>query len=109
MNSCVIDFLGLYSPAMSKGLTSTEAAERLGVSTARVRRLVLDGRLPAKKFGRDLVIYEEDLESFERLKGGRPPKPKNEALKTTGSVERTTGPKRAGGKASTGAKKGKKK
>jgi len=59
---------------MSKGLTTTEAAERLGVSTARVRRLVLDGRLPAEKFGRDLVIYETDVEAFERLKGGRPPK-----------------------------------
>jgi excisionase family DNA binding protein len=59
---------------MSKGLTTTEAAKRLGVSTARVRRLVLDGRLPAEKFGRDLVIHEADLATFERLKGGRPPK-----------------------------------
>ena len=59
---------------MNKGVTTTEAAERLGISTARVRRLVLDGRLPAQKFGRDLVIYEADIESFERLKGGRPPK-----------------------------------
>ena len=60
---------------MSKGVTTTEAARRLGISTARVRRLVLDGRLPAEKFGRDLVINEADLDSFERLKGGRPPKP----------------------------------
>ncbi|MFL6335856.1 MAG: helix-turn-helix domain-containing protein [Pyrinomonadaceae bacterium] len=59
---------------MSKGLTTTEAAQRLGVSAARVRRLVLDGRLPAEKFGRDLVIDEADLATFERLKGGRPPK-----------------------------------
>ena len=59
---------------MSKGLTTTEAAERLGVSAARVRRLVLDGRLPAEKFGRDLVINEADLATFERRKGGRPPK-----------------------------------
>ncbi len=58
---------------MSKGLTTSEAAERLSVSPARVRRLVLDGRLPAEKFGRDLVIYEADVEAFERLKGGRPP------------------------------------
>ncbi len=58
---------------MSKGLTTTEAADRLSVSPARVRRLVLDGRLPAEKFGRDLVIYEADVEAFERLKGGRPP------------------------------------
>lgn len=59
---------------MNRGLTTAEAAERLGVSTARVRRLVLDGRLPAEKFGRDLVIYEADVKAFERLKGGRPPK-----------------------------------
>jgi excisionase family DNA binding protein len=61
---------------MSKGITTNEAAERLGVSAARVRRLVLDGRLPAEKFGRDLVINESDLKAFERLKGGRPPKAK---------------------------------
>jgi excisionase family DNA binding protein len=61
-----------------KGLTTNEAAGRLGISTARVRRLVLDGRLPAEKFGRDLVFYEADLAAFERLKGGRPPKPKAE-------------------------------
>lgn len=65
---------------MNKGLTSTEAAERLGISTARVRRLVLDGRLKAEKFGRDLVIYETDVEAFERLKGGRPP---NKSLPAT--------------------------
>ena len=63
---------------MSKGITTNEAAERLGVSAARVRRLVLDGRLPAEKFGRDLVINESDLKAFERLKGGRPPKAKPE-------------------------------
>lgn len=59
---------------MNKGLTTNEAAERLGVSPARVRRLVLDGRLPAEKFGRDLVIYEADVVAFERRKAGRPPK-----------------------------------
>jgi excisionase family DNA binding protein len=58
---------------MSKKLTSTEAAERLGISSARVRRLVLDGRLPAEKFGRDLVINENDLKLYEPRKGGRPP------------------------------------
>jgi excisionase family DNA binding protein len=58
---------------MSKKLTSNEAAERLGISSARVRRLVLDGRLPAEKFGRDLVINENDLKLYEPRKGGRPP------------------------------------
>jgi excisionase family DNA binding protein len=88
---------------MNKGLTSTEAAARLGISTARVRRLVLDGRLRAEKFGRDLVIYEADLESFERLKGGRPLK---SALSTQ---KRATGRLRASNGTSTGRKKGGKK
>jgi excisionase family DNA binding protein len=56
-------------------MTTSEAAERLGVSTARVRRLVLDGRLPATKFGRDLVIEESALTSLEKLKPGPKPKP----------------------------------
>lgn len=68
---------------MNKGLTTKEAAKRLNVSPARVRRLVLDGRLPAQKFGRDLVFYEVDLASFERLKGGRPPKAHSDTSKTT--------------------------
>ncbi len=68
---------------MKKALTTSEAADRLQVSTARVRRLVLDGRLPAEKFGRDLVFYEADLEVFERLRGGRPPK-------ATGTQESST-------------------
>jgi excisionase family DNA binding protein len=67
---------------MSKGLTTNGAAERLGVSPARIRRLVLDGRLPAEKFGRDLVINESDVAAFERRKAGRPPKPKDEAEKS---------------------------
>jgi excisionase family DNA binding protein len=67
-------FIGDNVTAMIKGLTTTEAAERLGISPARVRRLVLDGRLPAEKFGRDLVIKESDVEAFQRLKGGRPAK-----------------------------------
>jgi excisionase family DNA binding protein len=65
-----------------------EAAARLGVSTARVRRLVLDGRLPAEKFGRDLVIQESDLDAFKRLKGGRPPKSKPTATAKRGSQKK---------------------
>ncbi len=68
---------------MIKGLTTNEAAKRLNVSPARVRRLVLDGRLPAQKFGRDLVFDEVDLASFERLKGGRPRKANADTLKAT--------------------------
>jgi excisionase family DNA binding protein len=55
-------------------LTTSEAAERLGISQARVRRLILDGRLPAKKFGRDHQIREADLAKVKNRKHGRPKK-----------------------------------
>jgi excisionase family DNA binding protein len=59
---------------MSVTLTTKEAAERLGVSAARVRQLVLTGSLPAEKFGRDLMIKEEDLSLVAVRPMGRPPK-----------------------------------
>lgn len=61
-------------------VTTTEAAARLSISTARVRQLILDGILAAEKFGRQNVISEKEiarLESIER-KAGRPPKMKRE-------------------------------
>ncbi|PYX87964.1 MAG: DNA-binding protein [Acidobacteria bacterium] len=58
---------------MSAPLTTKEAAERLGVSPARVRQLVLAGNLPAEKFGRDLMIKEADLKLVEDRPIGRPP------------------------------------
>lgn len=58
---------------MSQTFTTKEAAERLGITPARVRQLVLAGQLPAEKFGRDLVIHESDLESVKDRPIGRPP------------------------------------
>jgi excisionase family DNA binding protein len=49
-------------------------AERLGVTPQRVRALVRAGRLPAEKFGRDLLIHEEDLKLVKDRKPGRPKK-----------------------------------
>ena len=46
---------------MGKLLTTQEAGKRLGISPLRVRQLILNGRLPASKFGRDWVIQEKDL------------------------------------------------
>jgi excisionase family DNA binding protein len=60
-------------------LTTQEAAERLGVTTIRVRQLISGGRLPAEKFGRDYMIKEEDLKLVEDRKPGRPPKAKDGA------------------------------
>lgn len=59
---------------MGKKLTTKEAAKILGVTDVRVRQLVLSGKLPAEKFGRDLMIDEEDLEAIKDRKPGRPSK-----------------------------------
>ena len=73
---------------MSETLTSKQAAERLGVTPARVRQMVLDGSLPAEKFGRDLVIKSSDLALVADRPLGRPPKAK------TGQNGKTAGKKR---------------
>jgi excisionase family DNA binding protein len=55
-------------------LTTPQVAERLGVSTARVRQLILSGRLPSQQFGRDHLIKESDLALVANRKWGRPSK-----------------------------------
>ena len=60
-------------------LSTPEAAERLGVTIARVQQLIWDGSLPAQKVGRDYVIKESDLKLVkDRNPVGRPPKPESE-------------------------------
>jgi excisionase family DNA binding protein len=61
--------------------TTNEAAAELNVSSARVRQMVLDGTLPAQKFGRDLVITLEALEVARRRKTSPGPSPKPKAEK----------------------------
>ena len=73
---------------MSATLTTKEAAERLGVTPARVRQLVLAGDLPAEKFGRDLMIQENDLRLVRDRPMGRPPKPKEAASAKTGNSQK---------------------
>jgi excisionase family DNA binding protein len=58
-----------------KLLTTPEAAERLGITLARVQQLIWKGRLPAQKIGRDYVINEDDLKLVAERKPGRPAKP----------------------------------
>jgi excisionase family DNA binding protein len=55
-----------------KQLTTPEAAERLGITVARVQQLIWKGRLPAQKIGRDYVINEDDLKLVAERKPGRP-------------------------------------
>jgi excisionase family DNA binding protein len=46
----------------------------LGIGRLRVRQLILKGRLPAEKFGRDWMIQERDLEKVKVRVTGRPKK-----------------------------------
>ncbi|EHJ46004.1 DNA binding domain protein, excisionase family (plasmid) [Solidesulfovibrio carbinoliphilus subsp. oakridgensis] len=55
-------------------LTTSQAAAILQVDTSWIRQLILSGRLPAEKKGRDWLIKSEDLDKMERPKRG--PKPK---------------------------------
>ncbi len=57
---------------MGKLLTTREAGKRLGIGPLRVRQLILNGRLPASKFGRDWVIQDKDLKKVKNRKPGRP-------------------------------------
>jgi excisionase family DNA binding protein len=57
-----------------KLLTTKQAAKALGVNDSRVRQLILAGRLPALKMGRDWIIKEKDLKKVADRKHGRPKK-----------------------------------
>jgi excisionase family DNA binding protein len=53
-------------------ITSEQAAEKLGVTRQRISQLVVEGRLPAEYFGRQLMIEEDDLDKIEFKPAGRP-------------------------------------
>lgn len=62
---------------MGKLFTTGDAATCLGVTPARVRQLIREGRLPSEKYGRDHLISEEALQRYQesgRKKIGRPRK-----------------------------------
>jgi excisionase family DNA binding protein len=58
-----------------KVLTTKDAAAALGISLRQVQTLVKQGKLPARKIGRDYVINESDLRLVKHRPKGRPPKP----------------------------------
>jgi len=62
-------------------LTTTQAAEKLGVTPGRVRQMVADKVLPVIRIGRDNLIRASDLKLVEDRKPGRPPKAKAGTLK----------------------------
>jgi excisionase family DNA binding protein len=55
-----------------KFLTTSEAAERLGVTRWRVNALIKAGRLKAEKKGQIYLIAESDLAAVAERKPGRP-------------------------------------
>jgi excisionase family DNA binding protein len=69
-------FIGFIFAGMGKLLSTTEVAERLGLSVPRVQTFIWDGRLPAVKVGRSYAIDEDDLKLVENRKSGRPPSKK---------------------------------
>ena len=63
---------------MGKLLSTTEVAQKLGVTVPRVQTLIWAKRLPAIRVGRSYAIDEDDLKLVENRKPGRPPKAKAE-------------------------------
>lgn len=62
---------------MSKIYGTKEAAEKLGVSQARIRQYIQEDRLQSTKVGRDHLIEGcvlEDFAEYGRKKSGRPAK-----------------------------------
>jgi len=46
---------------LSDWITTTEAAELTGYASAYMRQLILRGRLPGKKIGRDWLLLRKDV------------------------------------------------
>jgi len=57
--------------------TTNEAADELGVTSARVRQMILKGELEAEKFGRDLMITAEAVAAARNRKTTPGPLPTN--------------------------------
>ena len=57
-------------------LTVKEAAEILGISEARIRKMLADKVITGKKFGRDWAIPKAQIEAMAKVKRkpGRPKK-----------------------------------
>ena len=75
---------------METVLTTTQAAERLGVTPRRVAALITAGRLPANQFGGSWMIQEADLALVADRKVGRPAKAKDESASATSAAKAIT-------------------
>ncbi len=54
-------------------ISTTDAAEQLGITRQRVLQLIEAGRLPAKLFANVYMIRRDDLQKVEARTPGRPP------------------------------------
>lgn len=54
-------------------ISTTEAADIIGVNDSRVRQLLRAGELSGKRFGRDWLILRRDAERFQRSPRGPVP------------------------------------
>lgn len=52
---------------MGKLLSTSEAAEMLGLTRQRVNQLIHAGLLKAQRVGRSYIIDEDDLREFEQM------------------------------------------
>ena len=66
---------------MEQTFTTTEAAEILGVSSARIRQMVLAGDIEGEKRGRDLLIPKSQIEKAKARKTKPGPKPAKKETK----------------------------
>lgn len=62
------------APMLNGMLTVNEVADRLGVTSSRVRQLIMTGELPAQKLGVLNVIAAKDLARYQQLKHRKFPK-----------------------------------
>lgn len=53
-------------------MTTTEAAERLGIAPTTVRRQIEQGRIAARKVGRDWHVTLREVEHYRAESLGRP-------------------------------------
>ncbi len=63
--------------------TTAQAAAELGVTSARVRQMILKGELAAEKFGRDLMISAEAIARAKKRKTTPGPSAAGQNAKTT--------------------------
>jgi excisionase family DNA binding protein len=67
-------------------LSTSEAADRLGISARRILALIKDGKLEARKIGRDYAIEEKALSAVTVY--GKPGRPPQKAAKKAAAKKR---------------------